>query len=281
MKLTILILIAALNLTALVAQQQTTETKSEAQMREQQIARQIKQGEARWLNDGNSEFLSLFCASLIETKGSMLWLAAPNQTVLSPGIMRTICDYYPTVGWQILSIAPAGLVFSRPQLEVSESVENADASADKATYVLANPKEWYESQDKANLDALVKRLVPAEREILATNSGYILVANSASASIVLEAISSQQIRPAALVLLNVSHPNDFRQNRINLQLNDLTLPVLDIYHVKGKTAAYERYRYNKGRNYTQHMVPGLYNDFRGVERQVIDSIEGWLKKLKI
>ena len=280
MKLIILLLIASINSQNVWAQQETAELKTTILSRDQQLEQMIRQGEAKWLNDGNAEFLSLFCASLIDTKGSMLWLAAPNQTILSHGVMQSICDYYPTVGWQILSLAPAGLDFSGPNLVATSTSGSDGDTAAKPSLMLAKNEAWYEAQDKDNLAAIVSRLSPAENEILATNSRYVLVANSASASIALEAINTQQIKPSAVVLLNVMHPNDPQQSRINAQIKALTIPVLDIYHINTKPAAAKRLRFNKGGNYKQVMVTAMQNDFRGAEQQVLSRIESWLKKLK-
>ncbi|MBT8448523.1 MAG: alpha/beta hydrolase family protein, partial [Gammaproteobacteria bacterium] len=256
-----------------------SEVVPEQLQREQQLATQIRQGAAKWLNDGSAEFLSLYCASLIETKGSLLWLTAPNQTLLTPGVVRQACDYFPNIGWQTLTISPVGLDFSLPQMVADQATaasEDSSATSSQSKLVLAERTAWYEAQEKSNHEFLMKRLVPAEKELLAANKGYVLVAISASASIALEAINKQQLSPVAVVVLNISHPKDPQQKQIIEQLNELSMPVLDIYHVNARDLAEKRNRTIRGSNYRQILIPAMRDDFLGVETQVMRRIEDWL-----
>ena len=286
-KLTAVVLIICLPIVFLQAQQEETAIQSEVVpeqlQREQQLATQIRQGVAKWLNDGSGEFLSLYCASLIETKGSLLVLTAPNQTILTPGVVRQVCDYFPNIGWQTLTLSPVGLDFALPQIVASQATatsEDSSATSSKGNLVLAERTAWYEAQELRNLEVLIKRLGPAEKALLAANKGYVLVAIAASASIALDAINKRKLTPMAVVLLNISHPKDPEQNKIIGQLNQLNVPVLDIYHVNSRDSAEKRNRAIRGNNYRQILIPAMRDDFLGVETQVMRRIEDWVDGLK-
>lgn len=257
---------------------------SDRLFQEQHIAEQITQGQPVWLSDGSREFLTHDCPAIGNNQGGLLWVAAPNQTVLSPGIMANMCQYFSSRGWHSLAVSPGDLDFSRPQIIATQSSTNVADTANSSTKeaqatVLANQKLWYEQQAKNNADQFLKRLRPAEQQLAATQSNYVLVVVSESATLALEAVNKAQLQPAAMVLLDVRHPKDPQQVGIIEQLQQLTMPILDIYHVNAKQAAAQRRRMITQTSYSQRLIPGVDNDFRGVEQQVLHRIETWLKKL--
>jgi len=228
------------------------------------LAEQLGDSQAKWLTAGDTEFLGIFNPDTSGMPiGSLLILPTPGQSAKSPGILTQLIDELSSKGWHTLGISLPAFDFSAPSPVESQPV-------------LPESNKWYADQETKNMAKLLERIMAAEGELLAKGGKYVILAQGATAELVLELISSQVIKPSALITLNLQHPIKQRVSLIKKNLAAVKIPILDIYNLSNKNIAKNR-KLNVD-YYHQIAIPGSGIDFRGSELLVIKRIRGWLKK---
>ncbi len=261
----------------------------------QLAAGQMEGSEAKWMKAGGTEFLGIFTKdSSGKTAGSLLILPAPGFTPFSPGILPLLATEPATRGWHTLGISLPEFDFSPPapmfpkanvadigdDSTAEDNKEEAPASpeVDKQQNVLPEADKYYAKQATTNMENLLGRLVAAEAELLAKNGQYVMLAQGASAEMVLELISNKVIKPAGLITLNIDHPVAQRARKIPSNLAAVKIPVLDVYNMANKQKADKRKLKQSSSGYRQLFIPGNEVNFRGSEALSLRSVKGWLEK---
>lgn len=256
------------------------------------IAKQLTEGETKWLKVGKSEFLGVFKSdSSGKALGSILILPSPKSAPNSPGAINYLSNELSESGWNTLAISLPEFNFSGPSpqhpneqqskvVEQQEPDENKQAEAVKVEdeiSAMPNSKTWYEQQQTKNMEKLLERILASETELRDFGGKYLILAQGASAELLLELISSKVINPQGLIILSVQHPVLQRMSIIPSNLAKVTIPTLDIFNVSANEQAKKRKSKQKGNNYRQIYVPGNGIQYRGSEPLLYRSINGWLK----
>jgi len=256
------------------------------------LASQLVDSDAKWLKAGKSEFLGIFNPdSSGAAKGSLLILAAPGHSPITPGILPKVASELSKKGWHTLGISLPELAFSGPAPKHPKSQTSADettkpkAEANTETSKSASDAsklpdraKWYADQQTSNMQKLLERILAAETELLSKGGKYVLLAQGVTAELVLELISSKVIKPSGLISLNIAHPVGQRAKKIPTNLAAITVPVLDIYNGDDLDQAIKRKQKQKAARYRQVFIPANEINFRGSEPILIKRIKGWLNK---
>ncbi|MCP3674537.1 MAG: DUF3530 family protein [Gammaproteobacteria bacterium] len=249
------------------------------------LAEQLGDSQAKWLTAGKTEFLGIFNADTSgKTVGSLLILPTPGRSAKSLGILTQLIDELSSKGWNTLGISLPIFDFSAPSPSFPEAQtttealgEESDNAPTESPQVIPDAKKWYADQETKNMAKLLERILAAEDELLAKGDKYVLLAQGATAELVLELISSRVIKPAGLITLNLQHPIKPRTSLIVKNLSAIKIPVLDVSNLSNKGPAHNRKLKLNSDNYKQLVIPGSGIDFRGSELLVIKRIRGWLK----
>jgi len=256
---------------------------SQDKKRDLALEKQIIQGQAKWLTDGKDDFLAIYNANETASAiGGLLIVTAPSETVLTSGVIKTSRDYFPSVDWHVLAIHPVDLDFSVPMyrtdLTATDTKEAGAGTENNAEKTIPDTDTWYKQQAENNRAQLLKRLLPAEKELLTKAERYVLVARSVSAELALDAVIKQNIKPMGIILLNIDHPVAGQEKAIAEQLAKIDLPILDIYDTKSRAKAEKRKRIIRKPYYSQKQIPAMDGSFRGAETLVTKSMRAWLQK---
>ncbi len=246
------------------------------------LAKQLGDSQAKWLTVGNLEFLGIFNADTSgKPVGSLLILPTQGVSAKSLGILTQLIDELSSKGWHTLGISLPAFDFSAPSPSFPKVKITAEVLEEQAPIesqpVLPDATKWYADQETKNMAKLLERVLAAEAELLAKGGKYVLLAQGATAELVLELISSQVIKPAGLITLNLQHPIKQRASLIVKNLAAIKIPILDIANLSNKEAAQKRKLKLNAANYEQLDIPGSGINFRGSELLVIKRIRGWLK----
>ncbi len=261
----------------------------------QLAAGQMEGSEAKWMKAGGTEFLGIFTTdSSGKAAGSLLILPEPGFTPISPGVLPLLATEPATRGWNTLGISLPDFDFSPPtpiypeatvadignESTAEDSKEETPAvpEVDKQQTLLPEADKWYAKQATSNMESLLGRLIAVEAELLTKNGQYVLLAQGASAEMVLELISNKVIKPAGLIILNIDHPVPQRARKIPTNLAAIKIPVLDIYNMANKQKAAKRKLKQSSSSYRQLFIPGNEVNFRGSEALSLRRIKGWLEK---
>ncbi len=261
----------------------------------QLAAGQMEGSEAKWMKAGGSEFLGIFTKDYSsKTTGGLLILPAPGFTPISPGVLPLLATEPATWGWHTLGISLPEFDFSSPapmypKADIADTGNESTAEdnkeetpaipeVDKQQNVLPDPGKWYAKQATTNMENLLGRLIAAEAELLAKTGQYVLLAQGASAEMVLELISNRVIKPAGLIIINIDHPVPQRARKIPSNLATVIIPVLDIYNMANKQKAGKRKLQQSSDSYRQLFIPGNDVNFRGSEELTLRRVKGWLEK---
>jgi hypothetical protein len=255
------------------------------------IAKQLKEGEAKWLKAGNSEYLGIFKSdSSGEALGSILILPSPKSAPNAPGALNYLSNELSENGWNVLAISLPELNFSGPapkhpnegeskeeQPEVEESKQTEAVKVVDKNSEMLDPKIWFEQQQTKNMEKLLERILVSETELQVSGGKYVILAQGATAELLLELISNKVINPHGLITLNIHHPVAQRMSKIPSNLAKVTIPNLDIFNVSTNILAKKRKSKQKGSNYRQIYVPGKGIHYRGSEILLYKRVNGWLK----
>ena len=246
------------------------------------LAEQLGDSQAKWLTAGNTEFLGIFNPDTSgKPIGSLLILPTPGRSAKALGILTQLIDELSSKGWHTLGISLPIFDFSAPSPSFPKAKTTTEASEEQTPIeslpVLPDAKKWYADQETKNMAKLLERVMAAETELLAKGGKYVILAQGATAELVLELISSQVIKPAGLITLNLQHPIKQRASLIVTNLAAIKIPILDISNLSNKGPAQNRKLKLNADNYDQLDIPGSGIDFRGSELLVIKRIRGWLK----
>jgi len=255
------------------------------------IALQITEGEIKWMKTGKSEFLGILKSdSSGRALGGVLILASPNSAPNSPGAINYLSNELSENGWHTLSISVPEFNFSGPapkhpdakldkaekQSESDENKQVEGAKVDDKRSGMPDSKIWYKEQQTKNMEKLLQRVLVSEAELQALGGQYIIIAQGATAELLLELISSNVINPQGLITLDIQHPVDQRMSSIPAHLAKVTIPTLDVFNVPSSELAKKRKLKQKGNNYRQTYVPANGIHYKGSEHLLYKKIKGWL-----
>ncbi|MFT5521501.1 MAG: hypothetical protein ACI9IA_002102 [Enterobacterales bacterium] len=256
------------------------------------IAKQLTEGETKWLKVGKSEFLGIFKSDNSgKALGSILILPSPNSSPNTPGALNYLSNELSESGWHTLAISLPEFDFSGPAPEhPNEEIGKAEEKTEQENNELAaitktddnnstmpDPKTWYEQQQTKNMERLLERILVSETELQVSGGKYLILAQGATAELLLELVSSKVINPQGLITLNIEHPVAQRQSKIPNNLAKVTIPTLDVFNVLTNELAKKRKLKQKGNNYRQIYVPGNGIHYIGSEPSLYKRINGWLK----
>ena len=224
----------------------------------EQVVDSIMDGDAEMLNDGNSEFLSIYTAAA-EDKGRAAIVM--HGTGIHPDWQQVIQPL--RVGltehdWHTLAIQMP---------------------------ILHNEAEYIEY---APLYDEVAPRIEAAVKFLEDNgiNNIVLIGHSQGASMTAYALSKSSFNVTGFVAIGMgAYANDERMNSIKA-LEKISIPVLDIFGSEdleavlssiNERAAAEKKAGNA--NYTQIKIAGAEHMFDGKEDELIKAIAGWLDKL--
>ncbi len=258
-------------------------------IKDRAIASQLRGSEAKWLTLGDTEFLGVFNENKTNHAfGSILILPAPGSTPLEQGVLPVLAKELPKKGWHSLSFTTPQLDFSgpspkfpatkiMPKMDESSEETKPQAAEQPMKNGLSDPKVWFEKQQTKNMELILERLLMAEAELLRQGGQYVLIAQGASAELVLELISSKVIKPSGFISLNIRHTNSQRELQIPQNLAAVQMPILDLYNNSYMQEAEVRKLLQKNTKYRQIYIPGNGINFRGSEALLTRRVSGWLK----
>jgi hypothetical protein len=256
-------------------------------LKEQAIAKELPANEVKWLQAAGSEILAWYRAEETgQPLGSLLYLGAPGDTVMSSPLTIDAFDYFPGVAWNIMALQLPGLSFEGPQLtavEASPANEQSDLEQPVAddpgvsNALLPPADQWFSKQHELNQGMLLARVQAAQQSLQQEETGYVLVVKGYTASILVTLLQAQQLQPNGLVLLDLDHPDESIREEINSQLAELTLPVLDIYTIHTREHGDKRKKLARQANYQQRYL-SIMADYRGNEAMLNRFIRNWLVK---
>jgi len=264
------------------------------------LAENLGDSEVKWLKSGDTEFLGIFDTdSSDKTLGSVLIIPAPGNSPLVSGALPQLASGLSSSGWHSLAITLPEMDFSGPSPSFPDEKqdtepatdENTEEPADAATEnsesdntevklqpELPDAKKWYADQQTKNMEKILERVLAAEAELLVNGGKYVLIAQGASAELVLELISSSVIKPSGFISLNIDYPVYQRSTKIPANLAAIKIPILDLYNISGRNKAKKRKLKQKGSHYRQIYIPANDINFRGSEALIVNRAKGWLKK---
>ena len=245
------------------------EIESASLRNDQAIAKTLEENQIKWLKAGSKQFLGIFNEDISgAAKGSVLILPAPGNSPLADGLLPELASELSSHGWHSLAITLPELDFSGPV-----------AAPDKE---MPSAKDWYAKQQTSNMEKLLVRLLAAEAELQANKGQYVLLVQGTTAELVLELLSSNVLKAAGFISLNIRHPVYQRSSKIATNLAAVKTPILDLYNVSdGGNSSKRKARQQANElagNYNQIYIPGNDINFRGSEQLLIKRVRSWLKK---
>ncbi len=170
------------------------------------LASQLVDSEARWLKAGKTEFLGIYNAdSSGNNRGSLLILAAPGHSAITPGILPKLAADLSTKGWHTLGISLPEFDFSGPappylkqqslEKNTDDSVKPDSVEASETPKInniaseLPEARKWYADQETTNMSKLLERILAAEAELFSIGDEYKVLAQGVTAELLLELIN--------------------------------------------------------------------------------------------
>jgi pimeloyl-ACP methyl ester carboxylesterase len=222
-----------------------------------QVVDAILDGEAIWLNDGNSEFLGIYTEAE-EDKGRAVIVM--HGTGIHPDWQQVI---------QPLRVGLAGYNWNTLSIQMPILPNEADYPEYAPLYDEVAPR----------VDAAIAYLKKnGAKEI-------VLIGHSQGASMTAYYLSTTKRDVNGFIAIGMaSFAEDSRMNVIK-SLQEIKVPVLDIYGdddlesiMKSINARAEAAKQAGNKNYTQVEIPGSNHFFDGKEDALVEAVAAWLEK---